>query len=85
VDERVAVNTAPCTLLLRHPDGPVYGYNVVRIESTADGARLFVREDPGLEITPGGETRFVCYPQRTIPGNRNTYEILNAVHMAAER
>jgi len=85
VSERVAANAAPCTLLLHHPDGTAHGYNVVRIEPTTDGARLFVREDPGFEITPEGETRFVCYPQRTVPGSKNTYEILNAVHMAPER
>ncbi len=72
----------PCTMLIRHGDGSAHAYNVVRIEPLEDGTRLFVREDPALEITPDGQTRFVRYPQRTIPGGANSYEILNGLHFA---
>ena len=81
VAERVPPDCAPCTLIVHHADGTVHGYNVIRIESMARGSRLFVREDPGFEMTRDGKTEFLRYPQRTIQGAKNTYEIMNALHV----
>ena len=83
VREEIPADLAPCTLLVRHGDGSVHGYNIVRVEPITGGSRLFVREDPGLELAPDGQTRFVRYPRRTMPGHENTYEILNALHVTA--
>jgi len=72
------------TLIVRHPDGTQHAYNVVRVEPHDEGSRLYVREDPAFEITRRGTTRLTCYPQREIDGTKNTYEMLNAVHVRAQ-
>jgi hypothetical protein len=83
VSEKMPPDCATCTLVVTHPDGSTHGYGVLRIESIENGSRLFVRESPGFEITRKGRTQWTAFPQRTMKGTRNAYEILNAKHYVA--
>lgn len=73
-------------LKITHADGSTQAYTLVRVEHLLDGFRLYVREDPGFEIDDVNKTtRLVCYPQRTIAGNDNEYELLSDTKSEASK
>lgn len=75
--EPVPPSAAGLTLLVTHADDSVQAYELVEVApAPGGGVRLFVREDPGFELTPGSDTRKVCYPLRRIPGVPTGYRIL---------
>ena len=56
-------------LLIRHGDGTTRGWTLQRVENTADGARLHVREEPGFLVDPSdGSARYYQFPHTTSPG-----------------
>jgi len=62
------------TLLVRHGDGSVRGWTLVRVEPTGQAeppaaARLVVREEPGFRLDPAsGAAGYYQFPRVTIPG-----------------
>jgi hypothetical protein len=57
------------TLIVQHGDGTCRSWTLDSIESTPQGTRLHVREEPGFEIDPhGGEARYYQFPQVRAPG-----------------
>jgi len=65
-------------LNITHADGSEHAYTLVRVEHLGNVSRLYVREDPGFEIdNVKRTTNLLCYPQRTIDGNTNEYELLS--------
>jgi hypothetical protein len=67
------------TLIVKHPDDSTQGYNIIAIEPTTAGTRLFTREDPGFQYA-NGRIETISYPQRTISGRASQYELLTAKH-----
>ncbi len=66
-------------LLIRHGDGLTRGWTLTRVENTADGARLHVREEPGFLIDPETDTaRYYQFPHKAIAGP-NTFRIARIV------
>ncbi|MCK5802450.1 MAG: heparinase II/III family protein [Lentisphaeria bacterium] len=53
--------------ILTFADDTIRAFTVIRIEPTKAGARIYVAEDPGIEVG-AGEVRSVTYPQRVIHG-----------------
>jgi hypothetical protein len=57
------------TLIVRHGDGTCKAWTLDSIESTPQGTRLHVREEPGFEIEQKtGAARYYQFPQVTLPG-----------------
>jgi hypothetical protein len=55
-------------LLVRHGDGPTRGWTLDKVENTPDGARLFVREEPGFLIEPRtGQAQYYQFPRNATP------------------
>ena len=55
-------------LLVRHGDGATRGWTLDKVENTPDGARLFVREEPGFLIEPRtGEAQYYQFPRNALP------------------
>ena len=69
-------------LLVLHADETRHAYTVVRVERVGDRSRVYVLEDPALEVAEDGSTKVMCYPQRTIAGQTQTAELLNIVRIA---
>jgi len=56
-------------LLVRHGDGTIRGWTLERVENARNGARLFVREEPGFTVDEtSGIARYYQFPQTTSPG-----------------
>jgi len=56
-------------MLVRHGDGTTHGWTLTRVENLENGARLHVREEPGIRLV-GRErdAEFYHYPRTTLPG-----------------
>src|SRR5262249_29624581 len=56
-------------LLVRHGDDVTRGWTLQRVENTAAGARLHVREEPGFELDPTPHrARYSQFPRLTTAG-----------------
>jgi hypothetical protein len=57
-------------LSIAHGDGTTRAWTLVRVENTATGARLHVREEPGfvLDRAHSGEARYYQFPRTVCPG-----------------
>jgi hypothetical protein len=82
VSNPVSGNAAGSLLLCTFGDGTVRGYTVVRAVAADRGTRLFIREDPGCELT-ADSARLTGYPAREIPGDV-TFRLLSVAHMRAK-
>ncbi len=60
-------------LIVCMADGTTRGYNIVRIEPTGSGSRIYVKERPALSLSPTA-TQLLSFPQRTILGSAPRYE-----------
>jgi hypothetical protein len=57
------------TLVVQHGDGSFRSWTLDSIESTAEGTRLHVREEPGFSLEGSGrKARYYQFPQTTAPG-----------------
>jgi hypothetical protein len=57
------------TLIVHHGDGTCKAWTLDSIESTPQGTRLHVREEPGFEIEDKtGAANYYQFPQVTVPG-----------------
>ena len=56
-------------LQIRHGDGITRGWTLRKVENTAEGARLYVREEPGFELDPQSQAaRYYQFPRDVAPG-----------------
>ena len=56
-------------LHIRHGDGTTRGWTLQKVENTAEGARLHVREEPGFELDPQTQAaRYYQFPRDVAPG-----------------
>ena len=56
-------------LHIRHGDGITRGWTLQKVENTAEGARLHVREEPGFELDPQTQAaRYYQFPRDVAPG-----------------
>ncbi|MBV8310845.1 MAG: hypothetical protein JO344_10700 [Planctomycetaceae bacterium] len=57
------------TLIIQHGDGSSRSWTLDSLESTPEGTRLHVREEPGFTIDPHDRSaRYYQFPQVTVPG-----------------
>jgi hypothetical protein len=57
------------TLIVQHGDGSCRSWTLDSLESTPEGTRLHVREEPGFTIDPHDRSaRYYQFPQVTVPG-----------------
>ncbi|MDR3620851.1 MAG: heparinase II/III family protein [Paludisphaera borealis] len=57
------------TLIVEHGDGRYRSWTLDSIESSPEGTRLHVREEPGFQIDPKtGEARYYQFPRTSAPG-----------------
>jgi len=57
------------TLIVQHGDRTCHSWTLDSLESTAEGTRLHVREEPGFTIDPHDHSaRYYQFPQVTAPG-----------------
>jgi hypothetical protein len=76
-------NAEDALLLVRYPDGATQGYHIANVEHRDGQSRIYVRERPGFERTENG-IELTAYPQRTIPGKRVEYEVIQSAHFSDE-
>jgi hypothetical protein len=58
------------TVFVHHGDETTHGWTIARVENTEDGARIYVREEPGfaLENKRTAPARFYQFPDISAPG-----------------
>jgi hypothetical protein len=57
------------TLIVQHGDGTHHSWTLDSLESTPEGTRLHVREEPGFTIDPHDHSaHYYQFPQVTVPG-----------------
>lgn len=57
------------TLIVEHGDGSFRSWTVDSIESTTEGSRLYVREEPGFTVDPKTRAaQYYQFPRNTAPG-----------------
>jgi hypothetical protein len=56
-------------LHVQHGDGTTHGWTLERVENRAEGAKLYVREEPGFQIDAASRAAvFYQFPGTTVPG-----------------